>query len=76
MYLAVIEGRLTLSEAACHFARDRRAVAYGIARLEERRDVDPEFDSAMDAVMRQFRTRLDELMAYYRLTGTVCAGAA
>lgn len=76
MYLAVIEGRLTQTEAASHFARDRRAVAYGIARLEERRDADPAFDIAMDAAMRQFRHRLDDVTAYFRLTGTVDGSAA
>jgi chromosomal replication initiation ATPase DnaA len=70
MYLAVIEGRLSLTEAAAHFDRDRRAVAYGIARLEERRDADPAFDSAMDTLMRQFRQRLDDLKTYHWLTGS------
>lgn len=76
MYLAVIEGRLTLTEAASQFARDRRAVAYGIARLEERREADPAFDGAMDAITKQFRQRLDDLTAYYCLTGTVHGSAA
>ncbi len=63
MYLATIEGRLTLTETAVQFERNRRGVAYGIARLEERRDVDPPFDAAMDTIMLAFRDRLDALMA-------------
>jgi chromosomal replication initiation ATPase DnaA len=73
MYLAVIEGRLTLTEVARQFVRDRRAVAYGIARLEQRRDVEAAFDDGMTLLTNQFRQRLDDLQAYYRITGTARA---
>jgi hypothetical protein len=71
MYVAVVEGRLSFTETAIHFGRDRRSVAYAVARIEAARDADWVFDLAMNSMMAAFRSRLDDLTSYYRLTGAL-----
>lgn len=48
MYLAVVEGGLSHSACARLFERDRRVIAYAIARIEQRRDDDATFDATLD----------------------------
>ncbi len=71
MYLAVVEAGLSYTEVGLLFTRDRRAVAYGVARLEERRDVEPGFDAVMDTLGAEFRQGLDHVSDQHGLRGLV-----
>lgn len=76
MYLGVFKARLTLTETASLFARDRRGVAYAVCRLEAERDADPDFDAAMNDLGDEFQRRLDAVRAAYGWTAAVDGGRA
>jgi chromosomal replication initiation ATPase DnaA len=69
MYLAQVEGQLTLTETGALFGRDRRAVAYAIAQLECRREADPSFDRGLDGFGVQVRNAVDQIRTYQHLIG-------
>ena len=48
LYLAVVEGRISHNEAGRLFDRDRRSVAYAVARIELCRDDDAWLNSTLD----------------------------
>ena len=65
MYLVVVEGGLSHTTCGRLFERDRRTVAYAVARIEQRRDDNPQFDRTLDLLARQLD---DDLVR--RLTDT------
>ena len=48
MYLAVVEGGLSYIACGHAFSRDRRSVAYAVARIERGRDDNPALDACLD----------------------------
>jgi chromosomal replication initiation ATPase DnaA len=53
MYLAVVDSGLSHAECGRLFDRDRRSVAYAVARIEQARDDDPDLDTALDVLARR-----------------------
>lgn len=60
MYLAAVEGGLSLSACARLFDRDRRGVAYAVAGIEQRRDD----DSVLDRLLDHLAGRLHHSLAH------------
>jgi Bacterial dnaA protein helix-turn-helix len=71
MYLAQIEGQLTLTETGRIFGRDRRGVAYALGQLEQKREDDPWFDVTLDHLEHVVRTGLAHATRYAEFTGQV-----
>lgn len=65
IYIAHVIGRVSMSELAGIFQRDRSTVAHAVAAIEDRRD-DPFFSARMDLLEADLAARLESLVERWR----------